>query len=579
MIPMLSTIGTSQRFQEKALDRDELLQRKKTNFIPLLFVKILSYLYKGIAFVLHNLFRPFVWAFNKLYDFLASGYPALLRWSLNNRLIVMTLTLVAFTASMALVPRLGTELIPQLAQGEFYSDIRLAPGSPIDSTDNVLNQVQDTFKDDKRVKITNSVAGTGNRLDAAPIDSGDNTGRFNIQINSAQNPDYEDNVREELRSLLDDVPGIKVEFGKPELVNFSSPLQVEISGYDLNRLKISSDNVVALMNDMPEFADVRSTIELGQPEIQIIADPQRASQLGLSERDIANSVVNKVRGNIATKFSWRDRKIDVLIKSVDSTNTSRAEIEQLIINPQSDRPIRLSSVADIIETIGPASINRVDQTRVALISASVINTDIGNAVQNLQNALDNLQFSDGVSVQIKGQSEDMEQAFDSMKFAMILAVFLVYLVMASQFESLIHPFVILFTIPLAMIGSVIALYVTNTTINVVALIGLIMLAGIVVNNGIVLIDLINQYRQSGQDKFLAIVKGGKDRLRPIIMTALTTILGLIPMAIGLGEGSEIRTPMAITVIGGMLVATLLTLVVIPVMYSLLDFKKYQSVTE
>ena len=579
MIPMLSTIGTSQRFQEEALDRDELLQRKKTNFIPLLFVKILSYLYKGIAFVLHNLFRPFVWAFNKLYDFLASGYPALLRWSLNNRLIVMTLTLVAFTASMALVPRLGTELIPQLAQGEFYSDIRLAPGSPIDSTDNVLNQVQDTFKDDKRVKITNSVAGTGNRLDAAPIDSGDNTGRFNIQINSAQNPDYEDNVREELRSLLDDVPGIKVEFGKPELVNFSSPLQVEISGYDLNRLKISSDNVVALMNDMPEFADVRSTIELGQPEIQIIADPQRASQLGLSERDIANSVVNKVRGNIATKFSWRDRKIDVLIKSVDSTNTSRAEIEQLIINPQSDRPIRLSSVADIIETIGPASINRVDQTRVALISASVINTDIGNAVQNLQNALDNLQFSDGVSVQIKGQSEDMEQAFDSMKFAMILAVFLVYLVMASQFESLIHPFVILFTIPLAMIGSVIALYVTNTTINVVALIGLIMLAGIVVNNGIVLIDLINQYRQSGQDKFLAIVKGGKDRLRPIIMTALTTILGLIPMAIGLGEGSEIRTPMAITVIGGMLVATLLTLVVIPVMYSLLDFKKYQSVTE
>jgi len=489
----------------------------------------------------------------------------------------MSLTLLIFAASISLVPKLGTELIPQLAQGEFYADVRLDPGTPITATDSVLKQVQDNLADDKRLTLSNSVAGTGNRLDAAPIDSGDNTGRLNIQIASDAPASSENQVRNQLRSELENIAGVKVDFGSPELVSFSTPLQVEISGYDLDRLKVASDNVVTLMNNMPEFADVRSTIEIGQPEIQIIADPQRASQLGLSERDIANSVVNKVRGNIATKFSWRDRKIDVLIKSIDSTDTSRAEIEQLIINPQSERPIRLSSVAEIIETIGPSSINRVDQTRVALISASVVNKDMGSAVSSLQNELNNLQFADGLGVLIKGQSEDMKEAFDSMKFALLLAVFLVYLVMASQFESLIHPFVILFTIPLALVGSILALYVTNTTINVVALIGLIMLAGIVVNNGIVLIDLINQYREKGQEKLSAILQGGNDRLRPIIMTALTTILGLIPMAIGLGEGSEIRTPMAITVIGGMLIATLLTLVVIPVMYSLLDFKKYQTI--
>ena len=579
MIPMLSTIGTSKRFQEDALQRDELLKRKKTNFIPLLFTKILRWIFVGITFVLHNIFKPFVFIFNKLYDFLASGYPGLLKWSLHNRFVVMTITLIIFLASIALVPKLGTELIPQLAQGEFYADIRLAPGSPINSTDSILKQVQEKFTDDKRLKLSNSVAGTGNRLDAAPVDSGDNTGRLNIQIQANNPANTEDDVRNELRALLEDIPGLKVDFGTPELVNFSSPLQVEISGYDLDRLKIASDEVVARMNNLSMFADVRSSIELGQPEIQIIADPQRASQLGLSERDIANSVVDKVRGNIATKFSWRDRKIDVLIKSIDSTDSSRAEIEQLIINPQSERPIRLSSVADIIETIGPASINRVNQTRVALISATVVSQDMGTAIASLQTELDDLQFAEGLSVLIKGQSEDMQQAFSSMKFALILAVFLVYLVMASQFESLIHPFVILFTIPLALIGSILALYLTNTTINVVALIGLIMLAGIVVNNGIVLIDLINQYREAGQEKYLAILKGGKDRLRPIIMTALTTILGLIPMALGFGEGSEIRTPMAITVIGGMLVATLLTLVVIPVMYSLLDIKNYQAATE
>jgi HAE1 family hydrophobic/amphiphilic exporter-1 len=436
-----------------------------------------------------------------------------------------------------------------------------------------MQQLPAALENGSQILLTGSTAGTGNRLDAAPIDSGDNTGRFSVVL-KPENSDREEMVKADLRRSLNQIPGLNYEFGQPELVSFSTPLEIEISGYDLGKLSLASNIVIKAMNELGVFRDISSSIELGQPEIQIISDPEKAAQLGLSERAIADSVVDKIRGNIATRYSWRDRKIDVLIRSLDSRNTSIEEVSQLIINPESDRPVTLASVAEIRENIGPASIHRIDQSRVALITANVSDIDIGKAVDILDETLKELSLPTGVSAVVKGQSEEMESAFASMQFALLLAIFLVYLVMASQFESLIHPFVILFTIPLALIGAILALYVTNTTINVVALIGLIMLAGIVVNNGIVLIDLINQLRADGISRAQAILQGGKDRLRPILMTAMTTILGLLPMAIGVGEGSEIRAPMAITVIGGMLVATFLTLIVIPVMYSLLDRKHY-----
>jgi HAE1 family hydrophobic/amphiphilic exporter-1 len=222
-------------------------------------------------------------------------------------------------------------------------------------------------------------------------------------------------------------------------------------------------------------------------------------------------------------------------------------------------------------------IRRVAQERVALVTANLAYGDLGSAALEAQAIIDRTAMQSGISAMVSGQNEEMEASFRSMQFALLLAVFLVYLVMASQFESLIHPLVILFTIPLALVGAVLALFVTGTTVNVVAFIGVIMLAGIVVNNAIVLVDLINQLREMGMEKTQAIMDAGRERLRPILMTTLTTALGLLPMAIGVGQGAEMRTPMAITVIGGLLVSTLLTLVVIPVVYSLLDRKTYKIV--
>ena len=283
-----------------------------------------------------------------------------------------------------------------------------------------------------------------------------------------------------------------------------------------------------------------------------------------------------MRGELATRYTLQDKKIDVLVRSVDTRKASVDDLRKLIVNPTAERPVTLESVANISTSRGPSEVRRVAQERVALISANLGFGDLGAAATEARSIIDRTTLPVGVSAIVSGQNEEMQDSFRSMQFALALAVFLVYLVMASQFESLIHPLVILFTIPLALVGAVLALFLTGTTVNVVAMIGVIMLAGIVVNNAIVLVDLINQLRSEGIAKTEAIMEAGRARLRPILMTTLTTALGLLPMAIGFGEGAEVRTPMAITVIGGLLVSTLLTLLVIPVVYSLLDRKKWAA---
>jgi len=388
--------------------------------------------------------------------------------------------------------------------------------------------------------------------DANPVDAGDNTGTLSIALQAGAGRVEENATMEAMRAELSRLPGVQYEFSRPALMSFASPLQIEISGYDLEGLSRVSGMVVQEMSASERFTDIKTTVERGNPEIQIVFDQERAAKLGLAVRDIANRVVANVRGELATRYTWRDKKIDVLVRSIDTR-------------------------ADISVSQGPAEIRRVAQERVAIITANLAYGDLGAAAMEAGSILNRTPMPDGITALVSGQSEEMQESFQSMQFALALAIFLVYLIMASQFESLIHPFVILFTIPLALVGAVLALFVTGTTINIVALIGVIMLAGIVVNNAIVLVDLINQLRAEGKERIEAIMEAGAARLRPILMTSLTTALGLLPMAVGVGEGAEVRAPMAITVIGGLLVSTFLTLVVIPVVYSLMDRKQWPAV--
>lgn len=570
LIPMLASLGTGIRYQN---DREETPPGWFTRGVAFV-MRMLGFGFAALKWLFWiTLWAP-TWLLQRLHRVIAAVYPGLLKWSLHHRMAVVLGAVLIFVATMTLIPRLGTELIPQLSQGEFNVDLRLSPGTPLAETDRAIQAAQSATDGIDAVALDYSVAGTGNRLDANPVDAGDNTGTLSISLAPGSGRAEENATMDAMRAELARIPGVQYEFSRPALMSFASPLQIEISGYDLGGLSRVSQLVVQQMSASDRFTDIKTTVENGNPEIQIVFDQERAAKLGLPVRDIADRVVANVRGELATRYTWRDKKIDVLVRSVDTRHSSIEEIRRLIVNPASDRPVSLDAVADISVSQGPAEIRRVAQERVAIITANVAYGDLGAAAIEAGAIIGRTPMPNGISAIVSGQSEEMQESFQSMQFALALAIFLVYLVMASQFESLIHPFVILLTIPLALVGAVLALFVTGTTINIVALIGVIMLAGIVVNNAIVLVDLINQLRAQGKDRIDAIMEAGSARLRPILMTSLTTALGLLPMAAGFGEGAEVRAPMAITVIGGLLVSTFLTLIVIPVVYSLLDRKRW-----
>jgi HAE1 family hydrophobic/amphiphilic exporter-1 len=510
------------------------------------------------------------------FEALARAYQPALAWSLTHRARVIQVSLAVLLVTAALVPRLGQELIPQLSQGEFLADLRLAPGTPLEQTDRAMAAAQLNAMELPAIALTYAVTGTGNRLDASPTDAGENTGRLAVTLEPGTGSDEEARVIDELRSRFDSLAGVQYQFSRPALFTFASPLEVTITGYDLERLREVAEQVRLGMQASGTFSDIKSTVEAGNPEIQIVFDQERAAQLGITVRELADRVVSSVRGNVATRYKLREKKIDVLVRSIDTRASSVEEIRSLIVNPGSNRPLPLAAVADVTVATGPAEIRRTRQQRVAVVTANLSSGDLGSAVAELERIVAGIEMPVGTTAAVSGQSDDMKDSFRSLQFAMLLAVFLVYLVMASQFESLLHPFVILLTIPLALTGSVWAMFLTGTTVNVVAYIGLIMLAGIVVNQSIVLIDAVNQARERGVSKHDAIMEAGRLRLRPIIITKLTTILGLLPMALGLGEGAEIRQPMAITVIGGVAIASFFTLLVIPVVYSLLDRKRFPA---
>jgi len=541
--------------------------------VPVFFTKIILGICGGLSKIFSFLLRPLLKLFTKVYDAVAGWYDGMLAWSLDHRGRIIFIAFVMFAGTMLMATNLGVELIPQLSQGEFSVEFRLSPGTPLEVTDTAIRRVQESTTGIDGISTVFAVAGTGNRMDANPEQGGENWGELNVVLQPGSERADEERVMAQMRGDLHRVPDLQYKFSRPTLFTFKTPVEIEIAGYDLRSLKKVSNDIAAKLDSNPRFADVKSTMKAGHPEIQIRFDREKAAALGFQVYEVADRVVSKVRGDVASRYSWRDRKIDILVRARESDRNSVDKIRKLIINPESEHPVTLEAVAEITLDTGPGEIRRIDQERVALVTANLNYGDLGTAAEEINGIIRGVPVPAGFAVSIAGQNQEMANSFKSLQFALLLAVFLVYLVMASQFESFLHPFVILFSIPLALIGAVWALFLTGSTISVVVFIGLILLAGIVVNNAIVLIDLINQLREGGMDRRSAILEGGKSRLRPILMTTLTTTLGLLPLAIGVGEGAEVRAPMAITVIGGLTVSTLLTLIVIPVVYDLFDRRK------
>jgi len=512
--------------------------------------------------------------FNWSYNWLETVYPRVLNWSLLNRGTVLGTMLVLFLFSIFIVaPQIGSELIPEVHQGEFNLELTYPVGTPAEMTDERVGPIIAFVEKLRGVKKVAAVMGI-DKQESTKTDEGENTAKLTITLDRSEGSviSEEERLIDEIRDHMRDFSGVKSKISRPTLFSFKTPVEVEIRGFNLVKLQSIARQVEDSISEIPGLFDVKANIQRGNPEVQIIYNRQLLSRYGLNILDVASIVRNKVRGDVATEFKEEDRRIDVLVRVRDQDKETIDNLRRLVINPGAEIPMSLEAVADIRVNEGPSEIRRIDQQRTAVITANVSGRDLGSVSEEIFSILADTEMPDDFLFDITGQNKEMETSLNSLMMALALAIFLVYIVMASQFESLLHPFIIIFTIPLAIIGVLIFLYLFNIPASVVVFLGGIMLAGIVVNNAIVLVDYINQLRARGIKKVEAILTAGKVRLRPIMMTTSTTVLGLLPMAIGMGDGAEIRTPMAITVIIGLLSSTILTLVVIPTMYSALDRK-------
>ena len=562
-------------------------------------VRAVRWVLRILGGALAALVRPVLDGFDAGVRGLTALYGRALGAVLRAPVVLVAATLALLASSLLLLPKLGTELIPELVQGEFFVDTELPPGTQLRVTQARMAEVERFTRGLDGVDVVYAVIGTSNEQGGVSGELRENIAQMTVRLVPPISRQREDAVMEQVRSRLDAedealrrsaefaaggpdwaageggasgarTAGLEYRFGRPSYFSFRTPIEVEIRGYNLRLLERLAAQTVERLEGIPGLADVKSSTEGGNPEIQIRFQRDRLAALGLNVNQVAEMIRAKVQGEIATDITREDRTIDIRLRSDERYRDSVRDLRNLNVNRGSTTSIPLQSVAEVVETTGPAEIRRADGSRVALITANLVGRDLGSVARDIAAALDQLELPIGFDWELGGQRQEMETSFDSMRLAILLAVFMVYLVMASQFESLLHPLVILFSVPFSLIGVLATLYLFDVTISVVVMIGVILLAGIVVNNAIILVDYTNRLRREGMAKIEALKQAGQVRLRPILMTTSTTVLGLLPMAIGLGEGSELRTPMALTVIGGLITSTLLTLLVIPAVYTILD---------
>ncbi len=549
----------------------------------------------GVGGALGLILSPILRAFDALVEGSLVVYRRALAGALRAPLLVVAVALVLFAGSLTLFGSLGQELVPELVQGEFYVNAELQPGTRLEVMERRLEGLQTYAQTLPGVRTVYTIAGSSNEQGGSAGEIRENIGQLTLMLDLPTTRQSEDALMEEIRaqierqnepylagprpSATDGVPArtprergaLDYRFGRPSYFSFRTPIEIEIRGYNLKILERLAGELMSRLTTVEGLADVKSSTEGGNPELQVIFDRERLAKMGTDIGRVGAVIRSKVQGDIATDIAREDRNIDIRLRSAERFRDSVRDLRNLnVALPGSQIAVPLESVADVVETLGPAEIRRADGSRVALITANLVGRDLGTASDEIEQILLEMSFPSGYDWSLGGQRQEMETSFDSMRMAILLAVFMVYLVMASQFESLRHPFVILFSVPFSVIGAGLLLWLTQTTVSIVVLIGGILLAGIVVNNAIILIDSTNTLRRHGMPKLEALQQAGIMRFRPILMTTSTTVLGLLPMAIGLGEGSELRAPMALTVVGGLLTSTLLTLLVIPAVYSLID---------
>lgn len=546
-------------------------------FLALRVVIVLALVVGAVLFVV-------TWPFKMLFDLLWRAvdgvYPQVLRFAVAAPLIVIGATAFLSWYAYERAQTLGLELIPEVHQAEFTAFLALPVGTPIEDSEEIYSALDNEVRRIDGVAITSLTVGVEKDTLTREIED-EHTARLTVRLTPGQGVQAEEDMIAGVRSMVSSTPEMEViDVRRPTPFALDAAIAVEVTGWNLDDLQIAAEEVAARLNEISGITDIRTTIRPGYPEARVTFDRDKTLAFDLDLGEVSGFVRDQVLGSVSTRFVEGDDRIDVRVRGDQAVLASIDDISELIVNPTAAQPVPLSAVATIERVQGPAEIRRIGGQRAVLVTAASTGEDVGGLNARVAAAVDGLHPPREVNVALGGQKRELDEGTASLKFALLLAIFLVYVVMACQFESLLQPFVILFSVPLAGVGAILLLSALNVPLSVVVFIGLILLAGIVVNNAIVLVDRINQKRLEGFTVRESILEAGRARLRPILMTTATTVLGLVPLTgwlVGLPgaehfvgtEGAELRAPMAIAVIGGLISSTLLTLVVIPALYSVL----------
>ena len=506
-------------------------------------------------------------------------YRKILIWALKHRKKTILIAVGLLILTFSLIPFIGTEFIPLGDRPILILQLKMPPGTSLKETSKVVGQIEDVILKLKDIDSVSSFGGLtkGGKMDVSMGFGSSEVNEATIMIRLKDKKDRQfssQEIQEIIRKNLPKIKGAEITFMdvSQQMLGVGSPIEIKIFGKDLSKLKEIGNEIAKKISKIEGIRDVKSSLSESKPEIAIEIDREKSAHLGLSLGQIGTALRNSLEGVVATKLHQAGEEIDIRVRLRPQDRQNIEDIKRISIFSPLGKPILLGQVAKISKKQGPVRIDREDQSRVVLVTANVVKRDVGSVMKDIKKELVNFSLPSGYFIEYGGSYKQMQDSFKVLTWALILAILLVYMVMASQFESLVYPFIVMFEIPLAFIGVGLALFITRQTLSLPSFIGIIMLAGIVVNNAIVLIDYVNQLRKKGMDTLNALIEGASTRLRPILITSLTTIFGMLPLALTSQEGSEMMKPMAITVIGGLLVSMILTLIVIPVIYALFERK-------
>ncbi len=511
--------------------------------------------------------------FNKL----DSIYGKILRWSLHHKALILISSFAIFIFSLILVGGLGTDFFPESDEGRLEIKVEMQSGTRVERTIILARKIDSIIRSFPEVELISTSAGSDDEASMIAIfnSTGSNIINYTIKLKD---------LEERERSVWDLAETIRIKLVEfPEIINYEvttgesgmsggNTVDVEIFGYDLEQTTNLAHAIADNLKSVKGARDIQISRENAKPEYRVELDREKMAAVGLNTAMVSTALYNRIAGLTATKFREEGEEYNVTIRFEEEYRNSITDIRNIALQTTTGQTVRLGEVGEVIEYWSPPNIERKRRERVVTVSVTPYKTSLGDLAEDIKTKIDGIDVPKGILINVGGAYEDQMEGFSDLLKLLLLSLLLVYLVMASQFESLRMPFIIMMSIPFAFTGVIFALYLTNTTLSVIAGLGAIMLVGIVVKNAIVLVDFINLMRDRGYSLDEAIIESGKSRLRPVLMTALTTILGMLPLALSTGEGSEIWSPMGISVIGGLVFSTIITMVIVPIFYRMLSSK-------